>query len=77
MGIILNEIVTRERPYYKLQDEGMPYEEIFTQISERNARVTLSNSDDEHAFRINSLIKDCLQQDPNARPTCGIIRVSF
>ncbi|KAI8880895.1 hypothetical protein K501DRAFT_190254 [Backusella circina FSU 941] len=52
----------------------MSYEEIFTRISERNIRVKLSNTDDEHAIRINSLIRDCLQQNPNSRPTCGSIR---
>lgn len=72
----MNEILTRERPYQKLLNQGISYENIFQRICEENLRVTMRvAAEDEYADKINLIINDCLQSDPNSRPTCLAIKV--
>ncbi|CEP15224.1 hypothetical protein [Parasitella parasitica] len=75
VGIILNEILTRERPYQKLLNQGFTLENIFRRVCEENLRVVMKTStDDEYADKINLIINDCLQSDPSSRPTCLVIK---
>ena len=73
----MNEILTRERPYQKLLNQGISCEVIFQRICEENLRVTMTAAaEDEYAEKINMIIHDCLQSDPNSRPSCLAIKVS-
>ncbi|KAL7326247.1 Histidine kinase osmosensor, variant 3 [Mucor circinelloides] len=75
VGIIINEILTRERPYQKLLNQGITYENIFQRVCEENLQVTMrAAAEDEYADKINTIIRDCLQSDPNSRPTCLAIK---
>ncbi|KAI8968050.1 hypothetical protein BDF20DRAFT_205358 [Mycotypha africana] len=75
VGIIMNEILTREKPYQKLIRQGMSYENIFTHVRDGDLRVTMyADGEDEYADKINTLISDCLHPDPNCRPTCANMR---
>ncbi|CAO3617380.1 unnamed protein product [Mucor fragilis] len=75
VGIIMNEILTRERPYQKLLNQGISYEVIFQRVCEENLRVTMkAAAEDEYAEKINMIIHDCLQSDPNSRPSCLAIK---
>ncbi|KAF1804896.1 hypothetical protein FB192DRAFT_1053619 [Mucor lusitanicus] len=75
VGIIMNEILTRERPYQQLLNQGISYENIFQRVCEENLRVTMrAAADDEYADKINMIIHDCLQSDPKSRPNCLAIK---
>jgi serine/threonine protein kinase len=72
----MNEILTRERPYQELVNQGISFENIFQRVCEENIRVTMrATTEDEYADKINLIINDCLQSDPNSRPTCLAIKV--
>lgn len=74
----MNEILTRERPYQKLLNQGITYENIFQRVCEENLQVTMrAAAEDEYADKINTVIRDCLQSDPNSRPTCLAIKVYY
>lgn len=74
----MNEILTREKPYQKLLNQGLSYEDIFEQVCDQNLQVTTKLlGADVYADKINVIIKDCLKRDPEQRPSCSTIRVKF
>jgi hypothetical protein len=72
----MNEILTREKPYKDLLNQGFSYENIFWRIREENLTVSMRpTGEDEHTDAINLIISDCLKADPNTRPSCMSIKV--
>ena len=72
MGIIINEILTRENPYKDLLDEGNSQLSIFKMISqERKIRPRLVKpiDADGYAEKMNQIIEECLSDNPYERPT--------
>ncbi|KAI9470491.1 MAG: hypothetical protein EXX96DRAFT_358928 [Benjaminiella poitrasii] len=75
VGIIINEILTRERPYQKFLNDGLSCENIFMRVCGENLKVTMRPAaEDEYTDEINAIVYKCLQSDPSARPTCSAIR---
>jgi serine/threonine protein kinase len=76
IGVIINEILTRERPYQDLLEEGLSYENIFSRISKESLKVSTRFNDDEYTDKVNAIIRNCIQSDPFNRPTCASLRVN-
>lgn len=78
VGIIINEILTRERPYNSQLQDGLSYEEIFDQICELDLRPRMqSSSEDDFTCSMNLIISDCLQKNSHSRPSFTAIAVSI
>lgn len=68
-GIIINEILTREKPYAELHQSPQM---IFNQVCEDEIRpkVKISSIEqDDFTNGMVSIVRDCLQTDPLLRPT--------
>lgn len=75
-GIIINEILTREKPYSELHQSPQI---IFNQVCEKNIRPEVKISATDQGDFTNgmvSIVQDCLQTDPLLRPTFGALGVS-
>ncbi|KAI9245683.1 hypothetical protein BDA99DRAFT_543582 [Phascolomyces articulosus] len=77
VGVIINEILTREKPYKDLLDQGYSQLAIFKMISSRSGsrekrirpKLVKTMDADGYAERINQIIEECMSEDPCARPT--------
>ncbi|GAA5802177.1 hypothetical protein HPULCUR_007638 [Helicostylum pulchrum] len=78
VGIIINEILTREKPYTSQLQGGLSPAVIFKQICdiELRPRMQLSGQDD-FTYGMNLIISDCLQNNSNSRPSLNAIAVSI
>jgi len=71
IGIILNEIMTREYPF---SDFGIPTKDIIRNIvSNRVLRPTTQTLNEEGVQDINKIINACWKQDPDDRPAMSTL----
>ncbi|KAG0179191.1 hypothetical protein DFQ29_002414 [Apophysomyces sp. BC1021] len=77
-GIIINEILTREKPYIQQRLEGFSCESIFNQIRDEGLSPrTQPKGHDGYSDGINVIILECLQRDPDMRPSLSSIAVKI
>lgn len=75
-GIIINEILTRERPY--CADQQMCPEDIFQHVCTMDLRPRmLPPGIDDFTEGMNSIVSDCLQRNAYARPSFTSIAVTI
>lgn len=81
VGIIMNEIVTRAKPYSNMLDnETETFESIFFKIRDLGLRPKLdtrATDEEEYATKMGLIISECLDPDPSARPTFSSLAVSY
>ncbi|KAF8979955.1 hypothetical protein BGZ46_004804 [Entomortierella lignicola] len=77
-GVIFNEIMTRKTPYSRQLSDLNPVDgpyKLFDMIKYENLRpdFLLDDASDESIGAVNQLIRNCLQPDPNMRPSFASI----
>ncbi|KAG2235247.1 hypothetical protein INT48_004714 [Thamnidium elegans] len=74
VGIIINEILTREKPYASQLHGGLSPEIIFGQICDLELRPRMQPSgQDDFTYGMNLIVSDCLQRNSNERPSLNAI----
>ena len=77
LGIILNEIVTRAKPYEQELDQygESNYEAVFDRVKHHNLYpAMLSPDEDMYAGKVNEIIVSCLRRNPVARPSISQVK---
>lgn len=76
-GIIINEILTREKPYaIQLDKQHLSPEAIYKQVCEQDLRPHMQPpGQDGFTAGMNSIVVDCLQKNAFARPSFATIGV--
>ncbi|KAI8997000.1 kinase-like domain-containing protein [Pilobolus umbonatus] len=75
-GIVINEILTREKPYQEHTALGIDSSSIFLNVCGKGLRPAMNEvADDAYMMDMNSIVADCLEGDPEERPSFSSINV--